>query len=259
MFNSGGHRLHLCTRLLQSYTRLQPRPGKHPVKIARHVFGLKGQRQPEIGKTAVKGRIRSHNADYRIRFIVQADGSSDNSFVRAKAAFPDSVAQYHNMLLARLVFIRGKCAAQHRFYLKDVKVRCGYACATQLHRNVNTGESDGSSILCRHGAENRVLVLSVEEVHCGNTVAFAVRRLFPDHYDLVCVRIRKWLEQNSINEAENSSVCADPQRQSEHSDNCESRTGAHHAQRVTKVVYQLIHIDSTPGSGFDWRHPQRVR
>ena len=111
MLNVRGNGPHLLARLFKRDAGFQPRHCMHPVIIPRHVLGLEGKRSPQILPSSIKGPGR-HDSNDGVGLAIQLDAMANNGGVRSPTVLPDSVAQNHFVLLARLVLIGREGAAQ---------------------------------------------------------------------------------------------------------------------------------------------------
>jgi hypothetical protein len=62
------------------------------------------------------------------------------------------------------------------------------------------------------------------------------REALPYQHQPRVVSVRERIQQDSIDDAEDRSVCADPERKREHCDGGKGRASSQHPSAVTKVV-----------------------
>ena len=86
---------------------------------------------------------------------------------------------------------------------------------SQLYRNVGCGQRHRGPGLRSHRREHRVLILPIQGIEGGDSVPRASRRLLPDIQNLVGLRKRQRLQENSIDKAEDCCSSSDPKRRSQ--------------------------------------------
>src|SRR5437667_3686404 len=97
--------------------------------------------------------------------------------------------------------------------------------------------------------ERSVLLLKIEEVRRGSDV-FAGPPVFlvvcREYHQPVGLRIRQWIDDPSIDAAEDGRVSADAKREGENGDDCESWRFAQHTHAVANVHKKVFDGGPTP-------------
>ena len=114
--------VHLGSRVLERHARLELGARAEPAKITRHVRRLEGKGCPNLGCGAIEGTAFLKDADHGVCLAVQQDVPSQHCGIGTEAAFPEHMAQQHDMILAELVLARKKRAAQRWLRSEDIEV-----------------------------------------------------------------------------------------------------------------------------------------
>src|SRR5205814_9338475 len=82
---------------------------------------LRRQRQRRPEHVVAVGKMKSfrHDADDRVRFVVQTNRLPDDSSISAVPARPQAVAEQRDMRRSGTIFILGEGASEERLHLKD--------------------------------------------------------------------------------------------------------------------------------------------
>jgi hypothetical protein len=163
-----------------------------------------------------------------VRLAIQADASANNVAIFTKAVLPHAVAQDYNLIFPELIFVRGKRSAEHGLHAKNLEVRRRDSAISEFHRNIGVGKRDAAPRLRRHRREHAILVLPIEKIQRGDSVALAARWLFPDIQNLLSSGKRQGLQEHGIDKTEDRRGAPNPQCQSQNCGYGESRTVADH-------------------------------
>src|SRR4030095_11218474 len=85
--------------------------------------------------------------------------------------------------------------------------------------------------------ENRVVVSPIKIIRKRHGIILAGSGRFVQNHDAIGVGIRQRAKQNSVDNAENRSVCADAEREGQDSDQSESRRPAELAQSKLYIIH----------------------
>src|SRR5581483_11137360 len=98
-----------------------------------------------------------------------------------------------------------------------------------------------------HVLESMVLVFPMLEIDPGNAEAFHLGIGFFQGYETLAAGIRQRTEQHVVNDAENGSVRADAEGESQENGACKCRTAPHGAKAVTQVLQDAFKRRECPG------------
>ena len=112
-------RLHLFACLFQGHIGLQSGPAHQPAPVSCQLLGLEGQGCQQNKTVEHASR---HHPDHGVRFVVEADGVSEEAPVRSKLGFPNLVTENHNLVFARLILIGRESPPQHRLDATNIEV-----------------------------------------------------------------------------------------------------------------------------------------
>src|SRR5215469_6933371 len=111
-----------------------------------------------------------------------------------------------------------------------------FALPTEIHRVRPAHEG--------HVLEAVVVRLPVEEIQAGEWIISRRRLGLVQAHELSRLLIRKWAQQNRIDNAEDRRICADTQGERKNGDNGESRRSAQPAQTIADILDESVHEPS---------------
>ncbi len=119
--------------MLRSHTRLQPPYDPDEVIVARvHVIaGCEGQRSPNHDWPLEEAKIFGHDTRDRVEFAAQVYLPSDDIGVAAEAAFPQTVAENGDPMLAPLFVAPAEAVAEKRLHAHRREQAGGNRCRYQ--------------------------------------------------------------------------------------------------------------------------------
>jgi hypothetical protein len=124
-------------------------------------------------------------------------------------------------------------SSARRLHPKNIEKRRRCPHAAQLHWLIHTGQRHGAPGQPSHGRENPVLILPIEKVEGGDSVALTLRGLLPHVDDFFGMWVGQRSQEYCINEAENRRVRTDPQCQRGDRYHRKARALKQHASAVT--------------------------
>ncbi len=77
------------------------------MKIARHIFRLESERQPELIESPVERTAARQHSDHGIWFSVEQDLTAHHCRIRAELRNPQHVAENRDVLLPALILTLG--------------------------------------------------------------------------------------------------------------------------------------------------------
>src|SRR5579859_1126037 len=174
----------------------------------------------------------AHHADDRERPSVDADTLAKDSRVGAEVALPQAVAQDDNLIAASLIFAGGKCPAQGGFDTeggKKVSGDCGSVNALRFSgaRQIHIAGSVGRDVL-----ERMTLRLPVKIIGWSNGALLPIGK----SHNSIERRQGKWMNEESLGDAEDGSVDPDAERQCDHDGSREARVLPKHARAKAQVL-----------------------
>ena len=170
-----------------------------------------------------------HDADDRVLTSIQHDAASEHIRVAAKMFLPE-IATDNDFEstgpAAGLFVIANESAANLWFNPEHIEELRAYFHPAQTGRSLLVRESEQAIAI--HGAARKgaVLVSNVKEIRIRERVQLRLRPLLPrvGHADcdqLIGRRKRQRFKKDRVDDAEDGSVCADPEGESQHRDECE--------------------------------------
>src|SRR5215469_16420251 len=92
------------------------------MKVARTLDRLERQRPPELGPTTIEDAPSRHHSDDRVPLTIECDAVVEDRRVCAKSCRPQAIAQDHDMVFTRLLFVGRERAAKCRPNAEHVEV-----------------------------------------------------------------------------------------------------------------------------------------
>ena len=179
----------------------------------------------------------AHDSDDGERTFVEVDGAADEMGIGAEAAAPEFFADDRDGRGAGPAVLGNEGAAQERRHLQDVEEPGGNNGGVRDERFAAAGDGEIVLLISGQFGEHAVLRAHVLEIHIRNAGEIhSFLRLGLEHNDELIGRgVRQWLEQNSVDDAEDGGVRADAESEGENRNRGEAEILAHHAERVTRV------------------------
>jgi hypothetical protein len=209
-------------------------------------------RRPELGRRVViplgvqrleRGR---HHPDYPIFAVVHRHDAADHRGIRAKPAPPQSVAEQQHAPMIRAILVGGERAAEGRPHAQEIEVvpadpHCGKALRLAVG-------NEGRQPRAHHReALNRAAALPpVQDRREADVRGNAFRIAIADGDEPLGRFVRQRPQQNSIDDAEDSGVGADAERERDEHSRGEPRRVAQHADAVAQVLAERIQHRKTP-------------
>jgi hypothetical protein len=177
-----------------------------------------------------------------MRFAVQRHRLPDYVRIPTQGPLPEPVTEYHNSLVAGLILLQQKCPAERRFDPEHLE---------EISRNPRglhpLGFPQTGEIRCPAGVyadrleRSGQVAISLKAV--GRDRRFQVQRwvLMVDRYQLAWALVRQGPQKERVDGAEDRGVRPDSQRDRKHDDGREPPVAVKGAQRVAKVVTELVH------------------
>ena len=186
--------------------------------------------------------ILRRDANNGLRLSIEKNGFTDNRWIASESFFPKAVIENDDVVVASFTILGSETRTKDRIDAEQGKEIRG----DSLDDNF-LGLAISSEIVphvgdISHAGENCASALPIEEIRRRNRVMrIGVLRIgFPDHYQAAWNVVRKWAEENGIDDRKNSGVCADAESEREDSDGGEARAALQHAERVTKIASALV-------------------
>src|SRR3984957_15780223 len=241
---------HFGVGLGDGHAIFQPRKNYQLVILAIELRAIKRKRLPqlEIRKCAIKRKASRQDSDDRERLFIKQNRLAQNSRIAAVAALPQTITQEDDLFMTGLFIVGRKIAADHWSDAQHAKEIPGY---------LRTPNSFGIAAACnREGQrarggkfqENMIHVAPIQKFSSRGGAARdgAVRVGLPKSDDTVGIRKRQRFKQNSVHDAENYDVRANPDRQSQNGDRREARVSPQHARAITQILPKCVHNNFRP-------------
>ena len=199
---------------------------------------IEAQRRPHHRLAGIVEAL-GHYANHGSRATVQIQGLAQDLRVPAKALDPDAIAEDHHAIASGLYLFLREGAAQNRTHLQRLEESAVADGPHKPLRLVCDGcEGEGSLLVSSHAREDLilrapVLVISGRGHHAGD-VALLVR--LPNIHQALGLRERQGTEQHCVEDTEDSTVGADPQRQGQDGREGESRILTQRADGESEII-----------------------
>ena len=235
--------IHFSARLLDRHAGLEKRHCSEPVKVARHVLRLKRQRQIDLCKGTVENAAFGEDSDDDVRLAIQLNGSSDDASGLRRTV--TSRANYSARLrdFSQADLHRAQTSGLEPHVLRRCRNRGRTCVLRETESGWRSGQRDRAARPRRHVFKDGVLALPVEEIESGDSISGVrlARWLLEHAHDSVRVRIRQRFKKHAVDKAEDSRVGADPYRERENRDDCESRAPPQSAGGIRKILPDRSH------------------
>ncbi len=121
--------------------------GKRLLPPLGFLWAIQRERNPEILARVRKAEMGRHDANDGVRLFVELQEAAQGNGIRAEFPPPETIAQDHDSILARLLFIWGKSASHCGRHAQRVEKICAGAYAWDLHGIALCGESQTDSLI----------------------------------------------------------------------------------------------------------------
>src|SRR5262249_42971053 len=147
---------------------------------------------------------------HRIRTTVEIDRFADDVRIRSEASSPKPITQRDDLIAAFLFFFRQKLAPEHRSNAHQSKeIRCDQSAANRFRLAYSREAGIPRRI---HGQilKDVILTAPIEEIRIGSYVLAYVLMpiVYPDHSELLRLRIWKRTQYNAVDYSKYRAVCA---------------------------------------------------
>jgi hypothetical protein len=217
---------HLCLRLPPGYARFEAR---HHTQVmiasACRLIRPKGHRRPELLFTSGEAEMRGHNADDRVRMIVERQALPNNASIAAEAPLPQAMTEHDYALGVGAVFLLRKDAPQRRRDAEQREQAGRNTYALDPLRLATPGQAQARAPEGGDLREDSILIAPVNEIRRRYVVVreAELRRSLPHHHEFVRILIRQRPQQRRVRHAKDGRVRADAERQRNHRNQCEAR------------------------------------
>ena len=201
-------------------------------------------RDPELRVPVGKAERQRHHTDDHRCTVVDQNRASNHLPVAAEHPLPRAVAEDDDRSCAGLVVPCGQRAPEQGAGLQHLEDAAHAADARQPHRLALPREAHVRPAVRGHDAEGRAPTAPVVEVagrHCAAGV-LAIQCLVPERVEPLGLVVRQGSEEHAVDDAEDSGVRADAQRQRQDRDGCKACVPAQGPQPVTDVLQQRAHV-----------------
>ena len=179
----------------------------------------------------------------------------DGCLVAAESPLPERIGKNdgRRTIAREAVLLRREPAPVRRLHAQRLKRALRDEKSAQTLRLAAIRQRRGA-VLPEADVRKGPVLVAVREVHCGLEVraAQSASGAMPKPHELVRVRVRQRLDQHGVDDAEDRSGCADPEREREHGGKRECRPPRQATQRVAQIATERI------GKGAD-RHSTSLR
>src|SRR6266567_9129831 len=204
---------HLAAGLVNRYARFEPRVRVYSRMIAAIFLSSKLIFQPpkrceniRLPETAMK--LGGEHSNDRVGLSVQIELLSNDIWIAAEAALPESFPAQHNPGGADLIVIGSEFAAQNGLDSQGREESRGDAAESQSLWFTFARQNDIIVLIGNHALKDFVLRAPVIEVRHRDAHLGYLFRPFPEKNKPARFRIRQWAEQHRVDNAEDGGVGA---------------------------------------------------
>ena len=240
------HGIHVGHRLLDADARLHlPDALQTRMRAARRERSHEqSERQPDVGQPRRETHRHGHDADDHVRLPVQRQGATDDAGIRLEMTAPQPLADDGDAIGARLIFRRGKGAARERRDTHRLEHARRRERSVQPLGIAGSGQVDGGAAIDADVLEHRVLIAIVLEIRPRHGHGLPAARLLDEHEQAIDVRIGERAQHHAVEHGEDRRVGADAERQGQHG-HCREASMLHqHADGVSQILDEGIHVSS---------------
>jgi len=223
-----------------------------PRNGGRAIVPGKAQSRPNLGvpfllRSARIVKAGRHHPDDMKEVVVQAQILAQNPRVGAEDPFPQTVADDHFQVEPWRLIVGIEPAAQFRLDSQQGKIAWPYAFVGNPHRLGCTRQIRRSASNRRHKLEDSGAFQIFPLRHRHGDVPGAYARLIHfDPHQFIRLRIRQRMQQRGIHHPEDRRRRSNAQSHRHNRNRREARRLHQHAQRVARVLQQILHQRQPP-------------
>src|SRR6516165_6007341 len=240
LFQARDNCFHFRLRLGHGDTLAEAAEDNHGMVFAVQLRAIESHWHPHVvlAAGAEERKTPWENSDDGEGFLVEQNAPADDAGIAAEAPLPQSKTNDRNLIVADLIFLRDEVAAEGWLDAKETKEICGSMDAKNLLGFIGASEvvepgAPGGKLFKRV-----ILITPIEKLGGRSNTArnVAVWIGVPHKYDPLRIRKGKRTQQDSIDHAKHSGVCADADGEREYSDQRKARASPQHAPTVLQVL-----------------------
>src|SRR5262249_20012370 len=207
-------RFHLVLRLPERDARLEPSQHSVIVPLIR-ADRIDAHRRQHIDTTVAVAEILRQHADDRIRIVVDRNALAGDGRIGAESPLPQPVAQDHDALAVRRIFLLRETAPDGRIHAQYAEEIRGDSDATDELRLTATRQIDAGADAYRGGdAVERLTMLPPEdELGFAGVPETHVRPIRREPHNPLGLRVGKRAQEHGIHDGEDRRVSSDTQSQ----------------------------------------------
>src|SRR5580704_12921674 len=235
------HRGHFRFRLGEGHSGVQAPVGMHEMQVplGSLIRISRRKRNENVSMLPWWHKIGGHHANYGVVVSAESNRFAEDLRIAAQKVLPERIAQHDKALTPLHIFFRRNDSSEHRRNTQGFQESCIYAACANLQGLRPAGVVHIVDVDSTALRKRACLSLDIHQVW---------RRIVRSHSnDSLGIFVRKRIEQDAVDHAEDCCVCADSQSESENGNRREAGILAQHAEGEANVLQESFERGKCPG------------